>query len=246
MSLAQHSQNYLSSAFTLTEVLVVLAVIAILFAILMPAVSRIQDRAEQTECVSRLRALGVAINLYASENNEYYPTSGMGTDAAGNSPPIPSRLRWYVKVSYYMDGPKPSNPWAADDPYRLLSTHMFNCPFCDSITGIGVYGLNEHCINEFRPLKRTRVREPASFPLLACLGGRDSSGNFRGGMNLNTSAPHIMAREYGWTGSVSGNGPSPNHPGGICNFLFADGHVGSHSVVDPDAWPWNKPEAFQP
>jgi len=55
-------------AFTLIELLVVAAVLAILGALLLPALSRSRIPALRIQCVSNLRQLGVAAALYWDEN----------------------------------------------------------------------------------------------------------------------------------------------------------------------------------
>src|SRR5512147_2062826 len=59
-----------SKGFTLIELLVVIAVIAILMAILMPALNRAREQGKRAACLSNLKQLGLAWNLYADDNND--------------------------------------------------------------------------------------------------------------------------------------------------------------------------------
>jgi prepilin-type processing-associated H-X9-DG protein/prepilin-type N-terminal cleavage/methylation domain-containing protein len=58
-------------AFTLIELLVVIAIIAILAALLLPALSRARQKAQQARCVSNLRQLGIALQVIVSDDHAY-------------------------------------------------------------------------------------------------------------------------------------------------------------------------------
>jgi prepilin-type N-terminal cleavage/methylation domain-containing protein len=63
----------INSGFTLVELLVVIAIIGILSAMLLPVLSRAKQRAQGTLCLNNGRQLMVAMHLYSSENNEFFP-----------------------------------------------------------------------------------------------------------------------------------------------------------------------------
>jgi len=60
-------------AFTLTELLVVIAVIAILAVMLLPALARAKQRTSQVDCLSNLKQLGHALQMYVDDNEDRFP-----------------------------------------------------------------------------------------------------------------------------------------------------------------------------
>jgi prepilin-type N-terminal cleavage/methylation domain-containing protein len=72
-------------AFTLVELLVVIAVIAILAALLLPALSASKEKAARTVCKNKVRQFYLVLHMYAMDNQETFP-SGVrddGDDAVG-------------------------------------------------------------------------------------------------------------------------------------------------------------------
>jgi prepilin-type N-terminal cleavage/methylation domain-containing protein/prepilin-type processing-associated H-X9-DG protein len=87
--------NQSTAAFTLIELLVVIAVIAILAAILLPALAAAKKKGQQIACLSNLRQWGLALHIYASDNQDGIPRDGTGESESyicytGSASPIPS------------------------------------------------------------------------------------------------------------------------------------------------------------
>ena len=81
-----HPRQPRHRAFTLIEVLIVLGIIAVLAGLLLTVRSRVSDKAAQTMCVSNLRQLGIALMMYAQENDQAFPfSSPRGAPTAPNA-----------------------------------------------------------------------------------------------------------------------------------------------------------------
>jgi prepilin-type N-terminal cleavage/methylation domain-containing protein/prepilin-type processing-associated H-X9-DG protein len=66
-------RSFPKSAFTLIELLVVIAIIAILAALLLPALARSKEQAKRTNCMSNLKQINLALQMYAGENKNFLP-----------------------------------------------------------------------------------------------------------------------------------------------------------------------------
>ncbi|MEM0926122.1 MAG: DUF1559 domain-containing protein [Planctomycetota bacterium] len=86
--------------FTLVELLVVIAVLGIVFALLLPAVQASREAARRTQCVNRLKQLGLACHTYENRRREF-PVGCIGCSfsTAPGQPFRPLRfLSWNVQI----------------------------------------------------------------------------------------------------------------------------------------------------
>jgi len=106
--------NRFRRAFTLIELLVVVAVIAILVGLLLPAVSTAREYGRRAKCISNLRQIGIAMNVYADDHEGFLPPYFYAREPPGGGA---GQLKIFVK-------PK----WALSDVGPINNPAVLVCP----------------------------------------------------------------------------------------------------------------------
>jgi prepilin-type N-terminal cleavage/methylation domain-containing protein len=191
-------------AFTLVELLVVIAVIAILAGLLLPAVARAKERARQTACINSVRQQTLAVLMYADENHDILPPTAY-LDADGNEVDWPALL----------------------DPYLNYVARIHLCP-SDRVSQLNSYGLNELAFVDLTdpdpgpPLRLASFRSPTTSVMQGDIGTEDDFVTPRPD-TLKLTAPGSILNDD------ADARPSTRHLG-RCDLGFMDGH-GEHLLL---------------
>jgi prepilin-type N-terminal cleavage/methylation domain-containing protein/prepilin-type processing-associated H-X9-DG protein len=142
-------------AFSLIELLVVVAVVSILAALVMPALSSAKQRAWSVSCQANLHQIGLTMRLFADENGEYYPESG-GELPWGATNRVTGKFGWMEQIYSFTQNTNvyhcPGNvqlPLAEQGPFNYFNG--CNAAYVEA----GAYA----------PVKTTRIRFPSAFVL---------------------------------------------------------------------------------
>ena len=95
-----HKSFRSEKCFTLIELLVVIGIIAILAALLLPALSHARLTAKRIVCTSNLKQVGLLMGLYQSNNKSYFPPPG-GQNSPTDAAPGTKRVSWDDLLSKY-------------------------------------------------------------------------------------------------------------------------------------------------
>ncbi len=122
-----HSAKGSRSAFTLVELLVVIAVIAILAAMLLPALARAKQASRKIVCINNVRQFAVAWVTYATDHNDVLIANGNLGGIWSPSTPL------WVQGHFYDINDYTNNNYLINPNYALIANYIrtlptFHCP----------------------------------------------------------------------------------------------------------------------
>jgi len=223
---------------TLVEMLIVLAIIGVIAAILLPVLGKARESGRRTACLSNLKQLGLAFNMYTQDANRKYPFAGVYTPFAGHSTGwAPGNGHWVAgrpnepiacvgpgnpagctEVGQYINGWKAIPEEGALFSY-VRSTQVYMCPSNDTAVkkrmsysmNCAVSGLND-----------VKMRQPSEIVLLVD-EEKANDGYF---FAVDDGGPNPAGSTFGMPAGPTDSTDALDtvHNGGG-NLLFCDGHA---------------------
>ena len=225
-------------AFTLVELLAVVGIIAVLIALLLPAMHRARKQSLLVKCQSNLRQLGAAVIAYCDANKGTLPDDWWWTyDTDTPGPHLPQHLGWAaggtLRIPYYVNG-------RAGRHKVDLFNQIMRCPDAPNPAGslenksVLGYGINSYFYVKSiastmvpRSLRITQVRLTSEKIAFADTGAQSTGEGYR---EFNTSAGSTVY--IGDSRNPGRHFSKPRFPGQYdrlegrtANAVFLDGHV---------------------
>ncbi|MBC8101158.1 MAG: DUF1559 domain-containing protein [Cytophagales bacterium] len=226
------------SGFTLIELLVVIGIIALLAAILFPVFAAARGKARQAACLSNLRQIGTATQMYASDYDGFFPYAKDASDA--NLPQIwPAACQPIIRTMPYLH----PVPGAGSDE-GALATYIRNREVwhCPADSGFEVLDNNDSCGGPCPlPARPTMYeRYGASYLYRTEFAFRQinvDTVTARGSRTGRELGPSALMYLFDGNGSWHGSPFRLGRSGLRYDCLFADGHVKSLANEEyQDAW----------
>jgi prepilin-type N-terminal cleavage/methylation domain-containing protein/prepilin-type processing-associated H-X9-DG protein len=235
----------LRRAFSIVELMVVIAIMAVLIAILLPTLVNAQKSARKVECQANLRSVGQILLAYVNENNGWlFPVGAEGFDGRpttlGTNRAPNERWPMYASFKELKTAPHPP-PWGSvpyvENPYnpdkfpaRPYTPRVMQCREDPDAYEAHSYVLNKHLADK-------RIRYGSKN-----FGGLTSSEVIVMGEKLTTERDYYMERS-------DFNRVVEKYRHGVkagSNYLYHDGHVGTvlprEALTGLDPWDVRVPE----
>lgn len=205
--------------FTLVELLAVICIIAILAALVLPLLGRLRAQAKDGACVSNLRQMGAAFQLYAADNRGYLPAVSKNGNADPDKGSLNTLGHWQVEISPYFGRELKQNIQAAGNE----NDRQAQCPEFEvsdkNVVSRG-YGMNDVL---------------TSRGMVKALKNSTSSSNYSYHFRVRAAEVVQPSRTLLVVDSDSLGASLAARHFSKGNCVFVDGHVAAHTAAEAAA-----------
>jgi len=209
-----------SRGFTLVELLVVMAIIAILVALAYPALNAAMVHARTAKCSANLRNIGGAMIMFAGDNNGNLPESG-SVIPYGSTDPITGKNGWTQQLEPYVG--------VGSAKENTGGTSIYQCPDAGIIPSNRYYsyfnGAHAAYIatpvppaTSFNAVNLMRIHAPSAHIIAGDIAFPQSFG-------VDDADKDDYTQDPAFNGGIPATPVTIPIHGGSVNIVFADGHV---------------------
>lgn len=229
-------RNNKQEIFTLVELLIVIAIIAILASLLMPALKKARGKAKEISCASKLKQMSKSLYLYSDDSNGFLPQA--------TTPAVKWAPQWCRQLGAYM-GVRDASETSGNnaDIADLQKKPYFVCPAEKELDDIACpgWGITNYAYSVwagdyvaatsvYRTIKLAAVNNSSNKIIIM-----DAPGSFATSINSGwTWGYYKFANNYGNSLNLALQIAPPRHDNGT-NLLYVDGHAQrkNRNEIDP-------------